>query len=512
MRRVGLFGLAAAFALLASGLLALVAGALSAAQERTVVYAYLDEALDTNRRAVSRVVWQGPIRPLVRDLTPGDAALVGTALTSAWQVYAAATETRRTDILADNFSGVALARASQAAQDGYDFGTRFVMLSQSARPAFYHLDGSVLQIEAEALSVRFAIGQTGLEHFEMTRDQVTTTLMNETTGWRIFAHERQGAIPVSEPARKRPVPDGLAGVNYYPAETPWRAFWPAFDDAVIAADFALIADLGANAVRVFLPSEIFLDPRTQTETLSKLERLLQLAQEHRLWVVPTLFDMKYSYNTSVWAQDMALLETVLPVLAASGAVAYVDLKNEPDLDFETHGRGKVEAWLKTMALLSHEIAPDLPVTVGWSAAEAAHILAQTVDLVSYHDYAPLEGTADRLRAVRAAVPDVPLHITEIGASSFSALGGFPGSATAQAEALDARLAALAGAEGVFVWTLHDFPEPDRQAVGNSPWVLRLQAQFGLIDPQGQTKPAHDVVSERFAVWLARFSEGAKGDR
>lgn len=231
-------------------------------------------------------------------------------------------------------------------------------------------------------------------------------------------------------------------MNYYPAKTPWRQFWPAFDDTVIATDFELIADLGANAVRVFLPSDIFLDVRTQSETLAKLERLLQLARDHQLWVVPTLFDMKHSYNTSVWAQDAAFLETVLPILAASEAVAYLDLKNEPDLDFDTHGRGKVEAWLITMAILSHEIAPALSVTVGWSTAEAAPILAQAFDLVSYHDYAPLEGTADRLRAVRAQVPDVPIHVTEIGASSFSVVGGFPGSAAAQAEALETRLMAL----------------------------------------------------------------------
>jgi hypothetical protein len=51
---------------------------------------------------------------------------------------------------------------------------------------------------------------------------------------------------------------------------------------------------------------------------------------------------------------------------------------------------------------------------------------------------------------------------------------------------------------VLVWTLHDFPSPEARAVGRSPWVLRLQAHFGLYDASGAAKPAAEVVARSFA--------------
>ena len=68
--------------------------------------------------------------------------------------------------------------------------------------------------------------------------------------------------------------------------------------------------------------------------------------------------------------------------------------------------------------------------------------------------------------------------------------------------IEQRLAALAPADGIFVWTLHDFPDPDPAAVGTSPWNTRLQANFGLLDFNGTAKPAATVVTSAFDRRLA----------
>ena len=134
-------------------------------------------------------------------------------------------------------------------------------------------------------------------------------------------------------------------------------------------------------------------------------------------------------------------------------------------------------------------------------------LADELDVLSYHDYAAPGGASARLQAVREGAGGKPVMITEIGESSFGAMAGWPGSPRKQAVRLDARFAELAGADGVFVWTLNDFPEPDRAAVGGSFWVRKLQARFGLFDPEGRPKPAADTVAEFFETFL----KGARND-
>lgn len=478
-------------------ILTLGADAYAAAQERTVQYRYFADALQPLEAAEISVAWEPAARPLVRDFTEVDEALVGRALGSAWRALSAAMTRGETALLPDYFSGVALHRAEAAAVSAFESGTCFAIIRQDARPTFYHLDGSVLQVEAEAVSVRFAIEATGLAHFALSRDRVTTTLMNETTGWRVFTHEMAASEPFSPRAADFVHPGPLAGVNYYPAQTPWRRFWPEFDAEVVDRDLALIAGLGANAVRIFLPVRDF--AADDGASLEKLATFLRLARARGLRVVPTLFDMRSGYQPSGWADDAAYLRRVLPVLSASDTVAFVDLKNEPDLDFDAHGEGLVEAWLRTMSTLARDMAPDLALTVGWAGPEPAARFTGVVDVVSYHDYEEVGGTAERLRTVIAAAGGKPVYVTEIGASSFEVAVDFPGSPDRQKAAVATRLAALDQADGVFVWTLHDFETPDPVAVGGSPWVRRLQAEFGLFDTAGRAKPVAEAVAKAFAA-------------
>ncbi len=479
----------------------IAAQAFEAASAREVTYRYISDALDSRDSALSAVDWQPPAAPLTRPFTPADADRIGVALTEAWQAVAVAQATGRTDILSDALSGVALERALAAAADAQALGGRIAVLAQSARPVFYHLDGSVFQAEVEMVVARYATDPaTGaLLHHETGIDTGIVTLMNESNGWRLFSYERTGTRPLAGAEPERPgarLTQTLRGVNYYPAETPWRAFWAGFDTGTVAADLARIGDLGGNAVRVFLPVADFGDA-APPERLAALATLLRLAEAAGLSVVPTLFDLRSGYGPGGWAADHRALQRVLPVLAASPAVVLVDLKNEPDLDFAAHGRGEVEAWLRTMAAAARAIAPDLPLTVGWAEAGAAPLLADTLDVLSYHDYADPGGVAARLETVRRAAGGKPVLVTEIGASSYAAAFGFPGSDRGQAAALAARLNALAAADGVFVWTLHDFAAVDPTVVGRSPWVRRLQAAYGLFDRDGAPKPAAAVVRASF---------------
>lgn len=489
----------AGFLAVAATVLWMAALAFAASQQRSKEYRYLYDALDAVARPADAVTWTPPVRGLVRSVTSSDEALVGTALTLGWRAFAAASDTGETAILADHFAGIALSRAQLAAQEAWTGGTRMVVLEQTARPDFLHLDGSVLQLSAKATTVRYALRDGQLSQLDVTRDDVLTTLTNETTGWRIFSHERSGNQPLTPAARSPLALSKLNGINYYPAGTPWRRFWPEFDADVIAADLDLVARLGGNAVRIFLPIGDFGPDADGAANLGRLDTFLSLARDRNIQVIPTLFDLKPGYRPALWADDVAYLRRVLPVLAASPAVVIVDLKNEPDLDRNTQGGGLVEAWLTTMALMTREIAPQLPLTIGWSSALAAPDLAGLVDAVSYHDYADVEGTATRLALVRSLANGKPVLVTEVGTSSYGLALGFPGSPTAQAIQLLERLGQLGPADGVLVWTLHDFAIADTAAVGGTPWRQRLQAQYGLFDSTGAAKPAARVVTDAFSA-------------
>ncbi|TNE63185.1 MAG: hypothetical protein EP336_17955 [Rhodobacteraceae bacterium] len=97
--------------------------------------------------------------------------------------------------------------------------------------------------------------------------------------------------------------------------------------------------------------------------------------------------------------------------------------------------------MRSITAVARRIAPDLVLTVGWAKTESAAIMADQFDLVSYHDYAPVEGARERLAAVQVQVGDKPVVITEIGTSSYNGVFGFPGSERGQAKMLEARLAA-----------------------------------------------------------------------
>lgn len=472
---------------------------------RNVYYDYLDQALLAPKAVNNDVAWSSAETRLARPFTPVDERNIGKAISEAWGAFAVAQDIGETAILPDYFTGVALERARVAAAQGHAAGTAMVVLQTKGRPEFYHLDGSVFQARLQSLGVRFAANEDGLPLFHATRDTTITTLMNESSGWRVFSHERLSAEPLTETIRT--IPDmRLAGVNYYPAQTPWRAFWREFEADVIAADFDRIAALGGNAVRVFLPREPFLGQGFEGHR-DNLVRLLDMASERDLRVIPTLFDLKGGYALAAWSDDATYLGNVLGIVASHDAVAFVDIKNEPDLDFEAHGKARVEAWLRTMILLCRDMAPALAVTVGWSAAEHAPVVAEHLDLITYHEYQPMAGTAQRLAEVRAIAGDKPVMITEIGESTWSAFAGWPGSPSNQAADLSARLMALAEAEGVFVWTLHDFPNPDPLAVGSKPWVRKTQSEFGLFDNTGTAKPAAKTVAD----WFSTFTKGNFND-
>ena len=480
-------------------LLSITARVLSEVQDREVIYNYLEEALIAPQEKFSAVDWTDVEYTMARKFNDFDRLKLGKAITEAWSAFAASQDSGEVKILKDYFTAVALHRSGVAAKTSNEAGTNMVMLSKTATPLFYHLDGSIFQTKLNALTVRFAETQEALKLFHASYDYNITTLKNESLGWKVFSHERMASQPIKL-SKAHAVHEKLVGINYYPAKTPWRKFWSNFDISIVEEDFNHIVDLGANSIRIFLPREDFLN-KTSNKNLKNLNTLLDAALEKNILVIPTLFDLKGSYSLSTWSNDVIYLKHVMGVIAEHKAVVFTDIKNEPDLDFKTHGKGRIEAWVRSMALVIKQLAPKMPLTVGWSTAEYADVSTDWLDVITYHEYQPNKDTAARLLSVKEKAKNKPVMITEIGVSSFTAVAGWPSSHQEQASKLASRIAELHKADGIFIWTLHDFPNPDPEAVGYSPWVRNLQSQFGLIDVTGKLKPAAHAASKGFYIFM-----------
>jgi len=156
---------------------------------------------------------------------------------------------------------------------------------------------------------------------------------------------------------------------------------------------------------------------------------------------------------------------------------------ETDLDaVKALGANSVRIFLQHDYFSNLETQADgLALTIGWSDPKYAALLSDHLNFVSFHDYNNPEGLSARLARVKERVGDKPVFITEIGHSRWSPLGD---KSKRQAERLSDQLDQLGEANGVFIWTLHDFEQIGSNIVGRRPWRKAQQKAFGITQSDG----------------------------
>ena len=152
----------------------------------------------------------------------------------------------------------------------------------------------------------------------------------------------------------------IKGINYYPQATPWDMFGDKFDTGIISKDFKLIKESGLNSIRIFVPYQDFGKANINTEKLKKLTQVLDLAETHQLKVMVTLFDFYGDYSVLNWTLNQRHAETIVATLKNHNALLAWDIKNEPNLDFESRGREQVMSWLNSMTDLVKSVDQKAP--------------------------------------------------------------------------------------------------------------------------------------------------------
>lgn len=289
--------------------------------------------------------------------------------------------------------------------------------------------------------------------------------------------------------------ENLKGINYYPQKTPWDTFGKGFNDTIIGKDFGIIKDMGLNTIRIFIQYEDFGKAEVKLEKLNRLKKIMDLALENNLKVMITLFDFYGDYDISNWTLTQRHAETIVNAMKDHPALLGWDIKNEPDLDFDSRGSKRVLSWLSEMNIKIKQWDAMHPVTIGWSSPEAAVNLSDEVDFVSYHYYRKPKEFLAAHNDLKSMVTDKPLVLQEYGYSSYDGFWNmYMRSDQDQFNYYTMMQSQLSDAGIPFLfWTLYDFEKVPTDVAGSLPWRTRKQHYFGLFDKENRKKRAYQVL-------------------
>lgn len=325
-----------------------------------------------------------------------------------------------------------------------------------------------------------------IRHMEKIKPEATIVPVAEK---RLFTVENGQVLAEGKPFT-------IKGVNYYPQATPWDMFGDGFDEGTIAKDLKIVKDAGLNSIRIFLQYGDFGKADVGQEKLKKLKAVLDLAESSGIKVVVTLFDFYGDYSVLDWTLTHRHAEQIVSAFKDHPAIIAWDLKNEPDLDFDSRGKENVLAWLSRMVKEVRKYDPNHLVTIGWSSPVMAAHLKEEVDFVSFHYYMDIDDFENHCSELKNKVPGKPLVLQEFGVSSYSGIWKpFGSSKKRQAEYHKKMQAFLKKEELAFMsWTLYDYHEIPTSVVGRLPWRKSKQKYFGFLDSKGNPKPAFQFIS------------------
>ncbi|MBT8210041.1 MAG: cellulase family glycosylhydrolase [Eudoraea sp.] len=383
-----------------------------------------------------------------------------------------------------------------------DLTVNTTTLNHNLHLDFYSADGKVVSFTDSAVTgVHELYQHEKLIHRYRDITTYRVVMLLEDGFWRIRHQEALKSKRSSKPKTTAQVKwqgiNRISGINYYPKSQPWALFDTELDSTEIEQDLMIIKENGLNTLRIFVPYPDFGKASVATEKMERLVSFLNLADAHQLKVIVTLFDFYGDYSLPDWTLTHRHAEAMVQAIKGHPALLAWDIKNEPDLDFESRGKDRVQDWLREMINQVKSWDSLHPVTIGWSNPQDAELLHEEVDFVSFHYYQAPEKFQEGYNKLKKAVGNKEVLLEEFGYSSYSGLGNlFMGSEQKQKRYYQEMIPVLKQ-ENIhsLLWTLHDFEEIPDGVVGKLPWRKGQQKHFGLLRSDGTKKPAFDLIGQ-----------------
>jgi hypothetical protein len=323
-------------------------------------------------------------------------------------------------------------------------------------------------------------------------------LLLEDNFWRIRHLVKEKTSELKKVVNSSPIHLAIMkGINYYPQATPWDMYGKSFNINVIDADFKIIKSAGLNTIRIFVPYEDFGKASVKAGKIDKLKQVLDTAEKNNIKVIVTLFDFYGNYDVMDWTLNQKHARTIVSTFKDHKAIIAWDIKNEPNLDFDSRGKETVIAWLEHLLILVKSIDKKHAVTIGWSNTKSAVILKDQVDFVSFHYYEDVDNFEIAYQLLQKKIPNRTIVLGEFGISSY---GGFwkpfNSSKIKQAAYYKKIQKVLTKNTIPFLsWTLYDFNKIPEDVIGRLPWRVIPQKNFGFINKKGVKKPSFEFISK-----------------
>jgi hypothetical protein len=315
----------------------------------------------------------------------------------------------------------------------------------------------------------------------------------------------------STPSATSPVADQFADLklmDYYPSNAAWTYMWTKWNPARVDGDFAKIAALGANSVRLNIEPDTFGFPHPSTSMTDELAAAIKAASAHGLTVQLTLFDWWDSYGNKSGSDEW--VKALLAPYSSDFEIAFIDVKNEID-----PGDAAAMTWLEHELPVVKSAAGSDPVTVSVTGSNLLGNLASVrrqlgdsqPDFYDIHYYDQSEHALATFEQAKSLVSPLPLFIGETGKTT-----GKGGAANVTYDEQDLYLrsvewaAQAAGLPDAAPWIFEDIestgvPSNANQAGG--------ELDFGLFTDGGNAKPAAASIKALFQS--GTISPGINGD-
>ncbi|KJD33703.1 glycosyl hydrolase family 5 [Tamlana sedimentorum] len=475
----------------------------------SAVFGYLNTGADRSKmlhteiskveQYLPKIVWQ-PLQNEGRPMDNENLNALQSDYLDAWYVKQIAYKTNKTAGIKDYYTKSARENLFNFIEHNKknNITIESTTLNHNPNLEFFSEDGQLAVItDKHVIEYKRVFKGDSIIHETKETSTYKIVFLLEDGFWRIRHMVKEQAADLNSDF-KNIVTDNLKikGINYYPQATPWNMFGEQFSTDIIAKDFKIIKDVGLNSIRIFVQYDDFGAARVNPIKLNRLIQTLDVAKAYNLKVVLTLFDFYGDYSVMNWTLNQRHAEQIIEAVKNHVAILAYDVKNEPNLDFESRGKENVIAWLSNMIDLIKKVDNQHPVTIGWSNTQSATILLDKVDFVSFHYYEDLNLLNDAVISLKKHIKNKPLVMQEFGLSSYK---GFwkPFGSTEEDQGNYHKLAQSIIAKNdlqFMSWTLYDFTKIPKEVVGRLPWRKRVQGHFGFINQKGETKPAFQYIS------------------
>lgn len=210
-------------------------------------------------------------------------------------------------------------------------------------------------------------------------------------------------------------PYRIAGVNYYPSDTPWTLFWPNYDPQQTARYLAAARQLAPIRCASLCRSPILAAPMSIRRwwPICATCSTRPMPRGCAWWLI--FFDHRTDHAINNWSED----ERLGPhICLAPGHPGLGHQERSRPRCTAQRANAQRQAWLRHMIAQVRSHDPNHLVTIGWSSPAVAGALADVVDYVTFHYYgAAARLDADQVQKLVESTPDKPLVLGEFGSST-----------------------------------------------------------------------------------------------